>query len=75
MCIDLITLFNLIYHYSYNEYVNDNTITGGAEQLVVSIACTLKSMGHAVSILTSHHDQNHCFDETKENGMKVLDRK
>jgi hypothetical protein len=41
---------------------------GGAEQLMVSIACTLKKMGHPVTVVTSHHDQNHCFDETKKNG-------
>ena len=43
--------------------------TGGAEQLIVSIGCTLKEMGYTVNILTSHHDCNHCFEETKEKGI------
>jgi hypothetical protein len=48
-------------------YIHKHHI-GGAEQLMVSIACTLKKMGHPVTVVTSHHDQNHCFDETKKNG-------
>jgi hypothetical protein len=43
--------------------------TGGAEQLVVKIASTLKEeLKHDVSIITSHHDHNHCFEETKLDG-------
>jgi alpha-1,3/alpha-1,6-mannosyltransferase len=41
---------------------------GGAERLVVNIAICLKRMGHEVRILTSHHDLNHCFEETKKGG-------
>lgn len=41
---------------------------GGAENLVVQIACTLQHMGHHVTIVTSHHDLNHCFEETKPSG-------
>ena len=42
---------------------------GGAEQLIVSIACSLQELGHEVTILTSHHDNKHCFEETKPDGM------
>ena len=41
---------------------------GGAEKLVINIAICLKRMGHDVRILTSHHDPNHCFEETKKEG-------
>jgi hypothetical protein len=41
---------------------------GGAEQLMVSIGCAFQKMGYKVKIITSHHDPNHCFEETKPNG-------
>ena len=41
---------------------------GGAEQLIVSIATSMQQLGHDVTILTSHHDVNHCFEETKPDG-------
>lgn len=52
----------------YQTDFGKSQILGGAEQLIVSIGCSLKKMGHDVIILTSHHDHNHCFDETKKNG-------
>ncbi len=51
---------------------------GGAENLVVQLACSLKTIGCDVAIMTSHHDVNHCFEETKPNGefeMSLLLRK
>lgn len=45
---------------------------GGAEQLVVNIACMLKDSGHKVTIFTTHHDVNHCFEETKPDGKTLL---
>jgi alpha-1,3/alpha-1,6-mannosyltransferase/myotubularin-related protein 1/2 len=43
---------------------------GGAERLVINTAICLKDIGYDVSILTSHHDNNHCFEETnKDNGI------
>ena len=42
---------------------------GGAEQLIVNVATVVKELGHEVVLLTSHHDKNHCFEETKPNGM------
>lgn len=44
---------------------------GGAERLVVDAALGLQKMGHHVEIYTSHHDPNHCFDETQD-GMAKL---
>lgn len=43
--------------------------TGGAERLVVNAACAFKTLGHDVTIITSHHDQKHCFEETKTGGI------
>ncbi|KAG0694639.1 hypothetical protein DFH29DRAFT_1006158 [Suillus ampliporus] len=37
-----------------------------AERLVVDAALGLQSLGHSVDIYTSHHDPNHCFDETRD---------
>nr|SVE69801.1 EOG090X069M [Eubosmina coregoni] len=39
---------------------------GGAERLVVDAALALKSKGHQVHVVTSHHDPSHCFPETRD---------
>lgn len=39
---------------------------GGAERLVIDAAVGLQSLGHKVTIFTSHCDQNHCFDEAQD---------
>lgn len=44
---------------------------GGAERLVVDAALALKNKGHEVSFITSHHDPNHCFSETKDGTIPV----
>ncbi|XP_077966297.1 alpha-1,3/1,6-mannosyltransferase ALG2-like [Styela clava] len=44
---------------------------GGAERLVVDAALALKSKGHRVSFLTSHHDKSHCFEETKDGTFSI----
>jgi len=41
---------------------------GGAEQLIVNVGTVMQELGHDVVMLTSHHDPNHCFEETKPNG-------
>lgn len=56
----------------YPADIGASQILGGAEQLIVSIGCSLKKMGHDVTIITSHHDHNHCFDETKKNGKDCI---
>ena len=43
---------------------------GGAEQLIVNTV--LKELGHDVTLLTTHHDKNHCFEETKPSGNIIL---
>ena len=43
-----------------------NVLTGGAERLVVDAALGLQKLGHSVDIYTSHHDPNHCFEETRD---------
>jgi hypothetical protein len=45
---------------------------GGAEQLMITIARCLQETDHNIEILTTHHDKNHCFDETKPDGKQVL---
>lgn len=44
---------------------------GGAERLVIDAALALQSKGHRVDIVTSHHDSNHCFPETKDGTLSV----
>ncbi|KAI0062067.1 alpha-1,3-mannosyltransferase ALG2 [Artomyces pyxidatus] len=44
---------------------------GGAERLVVDAALGLQKLGHSIDIYTSHHDPNHCFDETRDGTLKV----
>ena len=39
---------------------------GGAKRLVIAVASGLESLGHTVNIYTSHHDLNHCYDETRD---------
>jgi hypothetical protein len=41
---------------------------GGAEQLIVNMARMMKESGHKVHLLTTHHNKNHCFEETKPDG-------
>ncbi|UXI18999.1 Major facilitator superfamily domain-containing protein 6 [Sarcoptes scabiei] len=45
---------------------------GGAERLIIDCAIALKDSGHLVSIFTSHHDLNHCFEETKDGRINVV---
>ena len=44
---------------------------GGAEQLVVHLACALQNAGHDVQMYTSHHDPSHCFPATRDGTLKV----
>lgn len=45
---------------------------GGAERLIVDCALALKKCDHSITIFTCHHDQNHCFDETKNGQLNVI---
>lgn len=45
---------------------------GGAERLVIDAALALKSKGHYVNFVTTHHDSSHCFKETKDGTFDVM---
>ena len=46
---------------------------GGAEQLIVNLCKVIKEdLKYKLEIITSHHSQNHCFEETKANGTKII---
>lgn len=44
---------------------------GGAERLAVDAAIALKNDGYQVSFVTSYHNPNHCFQETKDGSLDV----
>ncbi|GAB6029297.1 Alpha-1,3-mannosyltransferase-like protein [Chamberlinius hualienensis] len=45
---------------------------GGAERLIVDLAVALKQTGeYAVTMVTAHHDENHCFKETRDGTLDV----
>lgn len=44
---------------------------GGAERLVVDAALALKKQGYEVNFVTTHHDADHCFSETKDGTIPV----
>ena len=48
-----------------------NNCIGGAERLVVDAAVGIQSKGHTVTMYTSHHDPNHCFEETRDGTLEV----
>lgn len=52
-------------------FIHPDLGIGGAERLVVDAAIGLQSLGHEVVIYTSHHNPNHCFDETRNGQLKI----
>lgn len=44
---------------------------GGAEQLVINLAISLKNKGHSVKLYTPYHDKAHCFKETIDGTLEV----
>ncbi|KAF8126557.1 glycosyltransferase family 4 protein [Boletus edulis] len=52
-------------------FVHPDLGIGGAERLVVDVALGLQALGHTVDIYTSHHDPNHCFDETRDGTLPI----
>ncbi|KAG8217139.1 alpha-1,3-mannosyltransferase ALG2 [Butyriboletus roseoflavus] len=52
-------------------FIHPDLGIGGAERLVVDAALGLQSLGHTVDVYTSHHDPNHCFDETRDGTLHV----
>ena len=47
-------------------FVHPDLGIGGAERLVIDAAVGLQSLGHKVTILTSHCDPKHCFEEVRD---------
>ncbi|KAJ7702438.1 mannosyltransferase [Mycena rosella] len=52
-------------------FIHPDLGIGGAERLVVDAAIGLQALGHPLVIYTSHHDPNHCFDETRNGKLEV----
>ncbi|KAF8120403.1 hypothetical protein EV363DRAFT_1459410 [Boletus edulis] len=51
---------------------NDNGTT--APPVPLDAALSLQALGHTIDIYTSHHDPNHCFDETRRDGNRLHHR-
>ncbi|KAK5714714.1 Alpha-1,3-mannosyltransferase-like protein [Elasticomyces elasticus] len=52
-------------------FVHPDLGIGGAERLVIDAAVGLQSLGHKVTIFTSHRDKNHCFEEARDGTLDV----
>ncbi|EPB85826.1 alpha-1,3-mannosyltransferase ALG2 [Mucor circinelloides 1006PhL] len=52
-------------------FIHPDLGIGGAERLVVDAAVGIQSKGHRVTMYTSHHDRNHCFEETRDGTLEV----
>lgn len=53
-------------------FVHPDLGIGGAERLVIDAAVGLQSLGHKVTILTSHCDPSHCFEEARDGEFQFL---
>lgn len=47
-------------------FVHPDLGIGGAERLVIDAAVGLQTAGHKVTVLTSHCDPKHCFEEARD---------
>ncbi|KIY48236.1 mannosyltransferase [Fistulina hepatica ATCC 64428] len=52
-------------------FIHPDLGIGGAERLVVDAALGLQKAGHSVDIYTSHHNPDHCFEETRNGTLRV----
>ncbi|KAH3683740.1 hypothetical protein WICPIJ_005301 [Wickerhamomyces pijperi] len=52
-------------------FIHPDLGIGGAERLIVDAAKGLQDEGHNVTIFTSHCDKSHCFEEIKQDALKV----
>jgi len=52
-------------------FIHPDLGIGGAEKSMVDAALALKSNGHNVEFITSYHNTDHCFDETKDGTFNV----
>lgn len=52
-------------------FLHPNLGMGGAERLVVDAASHLQTVGHRVTLFTTHHDRTHCFTATRDGTLAV----
>ncbi|KAJ6513791.1 mannosyltransferase [Mycena vitilis] len=52
-------------------FIHPDLGIGGAERLVVDAAIGLQGLGHSLVIYTSHHNPEHCFEETRNGQLEV----
>lgn len=52
-------------------FIHLDTGIGGAERWMVDSAVGLQSRGHDVSVFTSFHDPDRCFEETRDGTLRV----
>ncbi|KAJ7093106.1 mannosyltransferase [Mycena epipterygia] len=52
-------------------FIHPDLGIGGAERLVVDAAIGLQALGHSIVLYTSHHDPDHCFEETRNGQLEV----
>ncbi|CAO3624923.1 unnamed protein product [Cunninghamella echinulata] len=52
-------------------FIHPDLGIGGAERLVVDAAIAAQTKGHQVILYTSHHDPQHCFEETRDGTLTV----
>ncbi|KAJ3062276.1 Alpha-1,3-mannosyltransferase-like protein [Podochytrium sp. JEL0797] len=55
-------------------FIHPDLGIGGAERLIVDTAVGLQARGHKVKVFTSHHDNSHCFAETRDGTLNVIVR-
>ncbi|KAF7512183.1 hypothetical protein GJ744_002345 [Endocarpon pusillum] len=52
-------------------FIHPDLGLGGAERLIIDAAVGLQNLGHRVTILTSHCDPEHCFEEARDGTLDV----
>ncbi|KAM5474992.1 Alpha-1,3-mannosyltransferase-like protein [Microsporum audouinii] len=52
-------------------FVHPDLGIGGAERLILDAALALQSLGHKITIYTSHCDKSHCFEEARDGTLDV----
>ncbi|PGH00333.1 hypothetical protein AJ80_09188 [Polytolypa hystricis UAMH7299] len=52
-------------------FIHPDLGIGGAERLILDSALSLQSLGHRVTIYTSHRDKQHCFEEARDGTLDV----
>lgn len=53
-------------------FIHPDLGIGGAERLIVDAALAFKSLSHEICIFTAHHDESHCFSETKDGSLNTV---